>query len=605
MIPGAVGAVRANMTADRRLAALRAHVSDSPRPESAAAGAAVARNGGEALVQALAAHGARLVVGVPGAGQYEATDALYQHPTVRYVATRHEQAATYIADAFSRVTGEVGCALVVPGPGFYNAAAGLISADSVHSKVLAVTGAPHYVHGSSSATTQEDLALLRPMCKWAGRAETAAAIPAQVHSAFQQMHVGRPGCAVLEIAASQLAAEAAQHPEPPQQHDEATLGIPAAPAPSAAAVVQVGDLLRRAVRPLLWVGAGAAGASTAVEELASLLGCAVLHSYQGKGTLSDRHPLSLGAAELRFPPLKAWVDGCDVVITVGTAGAAVPPDATCVQIDVAPEPTAADRDPSQQLYLQADATQCLEAIVAQLSDLQPRASSSSSSGAGAAVASRRATTAAAVAEINAERFGPQEQLEPQAGYMAAIRAALPDTAVLVSGMNQMGYYCRSYFHCYEPRTFLTLTPHITLGAAYPYALGAKLGVDLVHGADAGVPCVAICGDGGFAYNIAELATAVQYDIPAIAIVFNDNAYGNVKRAQQDQFEGRVIGTELVNPDFVALAQSFGVRAARVPLAAPGSEFGCAMELGRLLAQAVEERKPWLIEVPVGAMERTY
>ena len=190
---------------------------------------------------------------------------------------------------------------------------------------------------------------------------------------------------------------------------------------------------------------------------------------------------------------------------------------------------------------------------------------------------------------------------------------------------------RSYFQCYNPRTFLTLTPHISLGAAYPYALGAKLGVDLI-GPDAHTPVVAICGDGGFictdisnlplrcdsrefdvsgaetacvSDNIAELATAVQYDIPAIALVFNDNAYGNVKRAQEDNYGGRVIGTELVNPDFVALAESFGVKAARVPVAEDGGEFGSAEELGKLLVLAVGERKPWLIEIPCGPMERTY
>lgn len=103
----------------------------------------------------------------------------------------------------------------------------------------------------------------------------------------------------------------------------------------------------------------------------------------------------------------------------------------------------------------------------------------------------------------------------------------------------------------------------------------------------------------------ELATAVQYDIPAIVIVFNDNAYGNVKRAQEEQYEGRVIGTDLVNPDFVALARSFRVRAARVPLANGSREFGSADGLKELLQLAVKERKPWLIEVPVGPMDRTY
>jgi len=128
-----------------------------------------------------------------------------------------------------------------------------------------------------------------------------------------------------------------------------------------------------------------------------------------------------------------------------------------------------------------------------------------------------------------------------------------------------------------------------LGCAYPLALGAKLGA-----ADRAV--VALCGDGDFLYNAQEMATAVQYGIGAVAVVFNDNAYGNVLRAQLEQFGGRVLGTRLHNPDFVALAESFGVRATRAEGAA---------ELGAALSEPIDADGPVLIEVPVGEMERTY
>lgn len=439
-------------------------------------------NGGAALVAQLAAEGTRLVCGVPGAGQYEATDALFEHPTTRYVTTRNEQAASMVADGFARVTESVGVVLVVPGPGFYSAAAGLISANSVHSKVLAVTGAPHYIHGNSSATAQQDLQLLRPLCKWAGRAETAADIPSQVHEAFVAMGTDRPGTAVLEIAASELHEEL--------QGRNATSELlqrfcPTRPVPSRRAVVAARDLLRDAARPLVWVGAGAAAASDPVRRLAELLGCGVVTSIQGKGTISDRHPLSLGSAELRFAPLNAWVESCDVVLAVGTTSSSMPKGATCIRIDVAAEGKTSD------LYLCGDARETLEAIISELEDV------------GTSVR-RDEETERAIAAINAERHGPREQIEPQAGYIAAIRAALPDDAVVISGMNQMGYYCRSYLKCYQPRTLLTLTPHITLGSEYPLALGAKLGVDQRNKDDApmrNTPVVSVCGDGGFAYSM--------------------------------------------------------------------------------------------------------
>jgi acetolactate synthase-1/2/3 large subunit len=173
--------------------------------------------------------------------------------------------------------------------------------------------------------------------------------------------------------------------------------------------------------------------------------------------------------------------------------------------------------------------------------------------------------------------------------MQAMRAALPDHTVFVQGMNQMGYYSRNYWPTYAPRSYLTSSSLATLGAAWPVALGAALGAP-------DRPVVAVCGDGGFLYNAQELATAVQYNIPTIVVLFNDNAYGNVMRAQEEQFDGRVIGTRLHNPDFVHFAQSFGVWARRAK---------DANELGDALRLALAARRPALIEVPVGPMQREF
>jgi acetolactate synthase-1/2/3 large subunit len=156
-------------------------------------------------------------------------------------------------------------------------------------------------------------------------------------------------------------------------------------------------------------------------------------------------------------------------------------------------------------------------------------------------------------------------------------------------MNQMGYYSRNYYPVYAPRAYLTASAQSTLGCAWPLALGAKV----AHPQRA---VVALSGDGGFLYNSQELATAVQYGINAIVIVFNDNAYGNVLRAQQEHFDSRVIGTQLHNPDFVQLAQSYG---------AHGVLAQDATVLEVALQKALQATKPTLIEVPVGMLEREY
>ena len=179
-------------------------------------------------------------------------------------------------------------------------------------------------------------------------------------------------------------------------------------------------------------------------------------------------------------------------------------------------------------------------------------------------------------------------MEPQHSLMAAIRSVLPDDAILVQGMNQMGY-SRNYYPVYAPGTYLTASSYGTLGSAYPLALGAK-----VAAPERAV--VALAGDGGFLYNSQELATAVQYGINAVVIVFNDNAYGNVLRAQIEQFDGHILGTQLHNPDFVQLAQVYGARGVRAH---------DADQLAGALREALAIESPTLIEVPVGMMERRY
>ena len=139
--------------------------------------------------------------------------------------------------------------------------------------------------------------------------------------------------------------------------------------------------------------------------------------------------------------------------------------------------------------------------------------------------------------------------------MPPVRAAIPDDGILVAGMTQLGYYSRVHYPVFQPGTFLTSSYFGNLGFAFPTALGAKV-------AQPDRAVVALSGDGGFLFNSQELATAVQYGINVIVIVFNDNAYGNVLRDQVNRFEGRTIGAELHNPDFVKLAEAYGARGVR-------------------------------------------
>src|SRR5262249_39432190 len=163
---------------------------------------------------------------------------------------------------------------------------------------------------------------------------------------------------------------------------------------------------------------------------------------------------------------------------------------------------------------------------------------------------------AAIREATAAAHREIQQVQPQMTYLNMLREVLPANAIVTDELSQVGFASWYGFPIYEPRTFITSGYQGTLGSGFPTALGAK-----VANPDRAV--VAITGDGGFMFGVQELSTAVQFNIGVVTLVFNNNAYGNVRRDQRTRFDGRVVAADLVNPDFVKLAESFGVAASRV------------------------------------------
>jgi acetolactate synthase-1/2/3 large subunit len=167
-------------------------------------------------------------------------------------------------------------------------------------------------------------------------------------------------------------------------------------------------------------------------------------------------------------------------------------------------------------------------------------------------------------------------------YLNVMREVLPANAIVTDELSQVGFASWYGFPVYEPRTFITSGYQGTLGSGFPTALGAKV-------AHPDRPVVAITGDGGFMFCAAELATAVQYKIGVVTLVFNNNSYGNVRRDQRMRFDGRVVASDLVNPDFVKFAESFGVTAGRVT--SPGQFRSC-------LEKALAHGGPYLIDIEI-------
>jgi acetolactate synthase-1/2/3 large subunit len=523
--------------------------------------------GGEALVQSLRREGVRTVFGLPGVQIYGALAALRDEPGIRLITTRHEQATSYMADGYARAGGTIGTALVVPGPGLLNTLAGLSTAYAASSPVLMISGQiPRAQLGKRIGVLHEvddQLDAIAPVTKWRRRVLDPTAIPAAVREAFRQLRSGRPRPVELEMP-----------PEAMQEEAEIELLDPApieSPVANAWTVDRAVEMLLAAGQPVIYAGGGvhASGAHEALAAVAEYLQAGVVQSAEGKGAISDDLDLSLGAALWPQSPLRKFLDAADVILAVGTrlALATPRPEQQVIQIDV--DPDEIGRNHAKTLGLLGDARVTLEAMLERLRTIAPTRHS------------RKAER-----EALRERTAASDTQEPQASITRALRAGTPREAIVVAGMTQIGYYSRPFWPVYQPRTYLSSSYSGNLGYAFPTALGAKV-------ACPARPVVSISGDGGFLYNAQELATAVQHRINVVALVFNDGGYGNVAR-DLDEGWGGSYGAGLVNPDFMKLADAFGVVGMRATE---------PTEAGRLVRDAVQLDRPVLIEVPVGRMPR--
>jgi len=525
--------------------------------------------GGEALVHSLYREGVRVVFGLPGVQLYGVMAALRDEPGIRFIATRHEQATSYMADGYARAGGGFGTALVVPGPGLLNASAGLSTAYAASSAVLMVAGQiPRAKIGKNIGLLHEvndQLDAITPVTKWRQRVLDVAEIPRAVHEAVRQLKTGRPRPVEIELPPDTMEEEGEVELLAPTHPDR--------PAADAAGVDRAAAVLLASRDPLIYAGGGvhASGAHDVLTAVAEHLQAGVVQSAEGKGAISDHSDLSLGAALWSESPLRAYVDQADVVLAVGTrlAVAGLPPDQQVIQIDV--DADEIGRNHAKTLALVGDARVTLVELLRRL-----RAGS-------APRPSRRLERAALRARIAAAA-----SQEPQASILRSLRAGAPEETILVADMTQIGYYSRPFWPVYHPRTYLTSSYSGNLGYAYPTALGAKV-------ACPDRPVISLSGDGGFLFNAQELATAVRYAINVIAVVFNDEAYGNVARDLDESWGGSV-GADLRNPDFMKLAEAFGVVGMRAKE---------PTEVGDLVRDAVAMERPVLIEVPVGPMPRPH
>ncbi|MHB0772826.1 thiamine pyrophosphate-dependent enzyme [Bradyrhizobium sp. 5.13L] len=520
--------------------------------------------GGEAIVSGLVAHGVDTVFGLPGAQVYGLFDAFHQ-AQLKVIGARHEQACGYMAFGYARSSGRPGVFSVVPGPGVLNASAALLTAFGCNEPVLCVTGqVPTQFLGKGRGHLHEmpdQLATLRTYVKWADRIEYPGNAPTVVARAFQEMMSGRRGPASVEmpwdIFTQRADTAAAQVMEP----------LPA-PRPDPDLVKQAAALIKSSKAPMIFVGSGAIEAGEEILELAEMIDATVVAFRSGRGIVSNAHELGLTmAAAYRLWPTT------DLMIAIGTRAELPasgfrwpyqPSGLKSIRIDIDPVEM---RRIISDVAIVADARAGTADLVAAVK----KAGYARTRGRREAI---REATAAAQTEI--------QRIQPQMAYLNILREVLPANAIVTDELSQVGFASWYGFPVYQPRTFITSGYQGTLGSGFPTALGAKV-------ANPDKPVVAITGDGGFMFAVQELSTAVQFNIGVVTLVFNNNAYGNVRRDQRERFDGRVVASDLVNPDFVKLAESFGVAAARVT--AP-DQFKAVLE------KALAHGGPYLVSVEV-------
>jgi len=520
-------------------------------------------SGGEAIVSGLIAHGVDTVFGLPGAQIYGLFDAFGQ-AQLKVIGARHEQACGYMAFGYARSTGKPGVFSVVPGPGVLNASAALLTAFGGNEPVLCLTGqVPTAFLGKGRGHLHEmpdQLATLRTFVKWAERIEYPANAPTLVARAFQEMLSGRRGPASLEMPWDMFT----------QRVEVGTAEVfdrfPA-PEPDPDRVKSAASLIATSKTPMIFVGSGAIDAGDEVLELAELIDAPVVAFRSGRGIVSNAHELGLtmAAAYRLWPQTDLMIGiGTRLELPAMTRWPFRPDGLQSIRIDI---------DPVEMRRYAPDAAIVADAK-AGTSELAAAVTKIGYTKTGGRRAAIREASAAALKEI--------QQIQPQMAYLNILREVLPPNAIVTDELSQVGFASWYGFPVYEPRTFISSGYQGTLGSGFPTALGAKV-------AHPHRPVVAITGDGGFMFGVQELSTAVQFRIGVVVLVFNNHSYGNVRRDQRERFDGRIVASDLVNPDFVKLAESFGVGVARVT---SPDHFRAALE------KALADGGPYLIDIEV-------
>jgi acetolactate synthase-1/2/3 large subunit len=491
--------------------------------------------GADVLVRAMEALGATAVFGVPGTHALAIWEALRESP-IASLGTRTELNAGFAADGYARASGRVAPLLLSTGPGALNSLTALMESASAHVPVVAISSQiPRELIGRGRGFLHDlpdQRASFAPIVKRAWRAESAAGLPDLLAEAWRTALAPPSGPVYLEVPVDVLDGPAATRD---------FTSIDAQPvAAEMAGLAAAAELLNGAERPVLWAGGGVerSGAWAQLRALAERLHAPVATTYMGKGAFPADHPLAAGSAcdDAAYQEL---LTSADAVLCVGTELGAETTgqyklrfSGRLIQIDAAPERIGTTYP---ALALVGDAAAVLDALTPLVTEREPD---------GRAEQQVQALRERIAAGLDAQG----RELERR--ILDDIATAAGPDAVISWDMTIMGYWAAAHLPVVSPRTFLYPLGSGTLGYAWPAAIGAQAALP-------GTRTLGVVGDGGIHYGVTELASARQHGLAAKLLIVDDGGYGILREYQRDAF-GETHSVDLVQPDFEALTQSFGV-----------------------------------------------
>ena len=529
----------------------------------------------KALVDALVREGIDHVFGIPGTQNLAILDVLRETPEIRFILTRHEQGAAFMAYGFARARRQPAVVTATEGPGLTNLATGIAAAFKGNVPVISICGVQESLMRDRDATQDIDqTTFMRPITKWAQTIPTPDKTQEFVRKAFRIALTEPQGPTHID-AASEILLE----PVKPEPIEAARYRNTVLPACNPEQLDEVAELLSKAERPVFLVGRGLINESAtgAMAELAEATGIPVAALQYSPDAFPSSHALALGPLGRNgFQSANRTVPQADLIVAIG---AHMDVFSTMYKYGIFKESAALVHHTAAPGHIGIVFPVTLGVTGSTASfirGLRERVAKSGLKKSWVDVAKARAEGEAA---LQADLKPDAEPIQSQ--WVAnCIRKVLPKNGILVVDAGNGGKHVRSYFKTYEPGTFMSIDDWASVGGSLPIAMGAKLACP-----DRPVLCAS--GDMGAMMNIGELETAIRENIPVVYVVFNDQGLGNERAFQNEHYGGRFFAVDYNNPDFGALARVFG---------AHGEQVKRPQDLEGALQRAFDSGKPAVVDV---------